>query len=133
MGTSDTHGGRKPQTASYRKEKYKATKKEVARVRSRATSESSESREKGPRDEENRITTAERPVPGSSSGATGGNVEEREHDPSVPLPGGPIDRSLLKSFKNYIAASIWNNEERSQSPGSETTPFDSDLQDRDGT
>ncbi|KAK9100226.1 hypothetical protein Scep_023656 [Stephania cephalantha] len=30
--TSDTHGGRKPQTSSYRKEKQQATKKEVARV-----------------------------------------------------------------------------------------------------
>ncbi|KAK9160297.1 hypothetical protein Syun_006638 [Stephania yunnanensis] len=30
VGTSDTRGGRKPQRASYRKEKHRATKKEVA-------------------------------------------------------------------------------------------------------
>ncbi|KAK9167302.1 hypothetical protein Scep_002493 [Stephania cephalantha] len=63
------------------------------------TSKSSESREKGPIDEENRSTTAEWPVPESTSGGTGGNIEEREDDPSAPLPGGPIDRSLVKRFK----------------------------------
>ncbi|KAK9082865.1 hypothetical protein Scep_029336 [Stephania cephalantha] len=138
--TSDTSGGRKLQTASYRKEKQKTIKKEVARARSPkemvyrtrhyrstsgtywgATSESSEFREKGPSNEENRSTTAECPVPESSSGATGGNVEEREDDPFAPLPGGPIDRSLLKSFKNHIAAKVLGP------PRFETTPFDSDL------
>ncbi|KAK9114777.1 hypothetical protein Syun_021574 [Stephania yunnanensis] len=53
-------------------------------------------------------TTAQCSVPGSSSGATDGNEEENEDDPSAPLPGGPIDRSMLKSFKNHIAAAIWN-------------------------
>ncbi|KAK9104705.1 hypothetical protein Scep_021549 [Stephania cephalantha] len=52
-----------------------------------ATSESSESREKGPTDEENKSTTAKWPVPKSTSGATGGNVEERKDDPSATLPG----------------------------------------------
>ncbi|KAK9125703.1 hypothetical protein Scep_014549 [Stephania cephalantha] len=81
VGTSDIPGGRKPQTTSYRKEKQQATKKEVASAHSprgdgvqdealevherdlhialdesggRVTSGSSESREKGPTDEENR-------------------------------------------------------------------------------
>ncbi|KAK9119301.1 hypothetical protein Scep_017394 [Stephania cephalantha] len=119
--TSNTHGRRKPQTTSYRKEKHQATKKEVAhagdprgdavqdeasQVHERdlhicddesegATSESSKSREKCPTDEENRSITAEWPIPKSISGATGGNVEEMEDDPSAHLPGGPIDRSLL--------------------------------------
>ncbi|KAK9125491.1 hypothetical protein Scep_014337 [Stephania cephalantha] len=86
-GTSDTRGERKPQTTSNRKEKHQAAKKEVARAgdprgddvldkasqvhdrdlrmgddeSEEATSESSEFREKGPTDEENRNTTAECP------------------------------------------------------------------------
>ncbi|KAK9083209.1 hypothetical protein Scep_029680 [Stephania cephalantha] len=137
-GTSDTHGGRKPQTTSYRKEKQQATKKEVAssgdpggdaiqdeasqvhkrdlrigddermvsvpqdevsKVHERdihigpdesrgATSESSESIDKAPSEQQNK----------SSSGATSRNVEEREDDPSAPLLGGPINLSLPKSF-----------------------------------
>ncbi|KAK9131300.1 hypothetical protein Sjap_011787 [Stephania japonica] len=58
-------------------------------------------------------TTSQPQVTRSSSGIVGGNVVEPEDDPSAPFPGGPIDRSLLKSFKDHVAAAIWNNEHRS--------------------
>ncbi|KAK9142290.1 hypothetical protein Syun_011690 [Stephania yunnanensis] len=37
------------------------------------------------------------------------NEENKQENPYVPLPNGPIDRSLLLSFKHHIAAAIWDN------------------------
>ncbi|KAK9157651.1 hypothetical protein Scep_004225 [Stephania cephalantha] len=36
-------------------------------------------------------------------------TNEEEQDMSAPLPGGPIDWSLLLSFKYHIATVIWDN------------------------
>ncbi|XP_052171684.1 protein MAIN-LIKE 1-like [Diospyros lotus] len=36
----------------------------------------------------------------------------QEDDISEPLPGGPTDTSILKSFKNHVAFAIWAGEER---------------------
>ena len=52
---------------------------------------------------------------GSTSSATEGATEpevdiDDADDPSVPFPGGPSNKSLLLSFKNHVAVSIWNNQ-----------------------
>ncbi|KAK9125597.1 hypothetical protein Scep_014443 [Stephania cephalantha] len=44
------------------------------------------------------------------------NEEEQEEDMSAPLPGGPIDQSLLLGFKHHIAAAIWDNVVASPTP-----------------
>ncbi|KAK9112092.1 hypothetical protein Scep_019611 [Stephania cephalantha] len=79
----------------YRTRHYRSTSRThvLAVMRVGATFESFESSEKGPNEQENRSTTAPCPIPGSSSGATSGNVEESEDDPSVHLPDGHMDRS----------------------------------------
>ncbi|KAK9101251.1 hypothetical protein Scep_024681 [Stephania cephalantha] len=68
--------------------------------------------------EGNRGTQATRGTQGGRGGrgSRGGrgtrpttNEEEQEEDPSAPLPSGPIDQSLLLSFKHHIAAAIWEN------------------------
>ena len=36
--------------------------------------------------------------------------QEQDDDISEPLPGGPQDRSILKSFKHHVACAIWAGE-----------------------
>ncbi|KAK9132799.1 hypothetical protein Scep_012327 [Stephania cephalantha] len=51
-------------------------------------------------------TTSQR----QASGGGGRNAVEPEHNLCAPFPGGPIDGSLLKSYKDHVAASIWDGD-----------------------
>ncbi|KAK9134696.1 hypothetical protein Syun_014026 [Stephania yunnanensis] len=135
-------GGRRPSTASYRKENEKENedvkgKAKVDRNRARLElhDEGSKIDARRPKDlvvargeEEGHAsessssdssaagntTETYRNVHGSSSGGAGHNEGEPEVpvEVRVPFPGGPIDGALLKSFKDHVVLAIWSNEER---------------------
>ncbi|KAK9121405.1 hypothetical protein Syun_019022 [Stephania yunnanensis] len=133
-------GGRRPQTASFWKEKQKGNedvkgKAKVDGTRGRLhlhdggstldvgrpedlvvaggeeEGHASESSSSDSSEAGNTIET-DRNVGGSSSGGAGHD----EGEPKVPVEarppflGGPIDGALLKSFKDHVALSIWRNE-----------------------
>ncbi|KAK9158216.1 hypothetical protein Scep_004790 [Stephania cephalantha] len=134
-------GGRRPPTASYQKEKEKVdvkgnektvgnraknvqlhdegsnidTRRQkdllVARGEDEAhTSESSRSDSSAPAD----TTSTDRNVGESTSGGGGNNEGESQEQLEMcdPFPGDPSDGSLLKSFKDHVALTIWSNEDR---------------------
>ncbi|KAK9104836.1 hypothetical protein Scep_021680 [Stephania cephalantha] len=135
-------GGRRPPTASYRKEKEKENedvkgmaKVDGNRARLQLHDEGSNIVDGRPKDlvvargeEEGHAsessssdssaagntTETDRNVHGSSSGGAAHNEGEAEVPVEVraPFPGGPIDGALLKSFKDHVALVIWSNEER---------------------
>ncbi|KAK9106907.1 hypothetical protein Syun_022918 [Stephania yunnanensis] len=156
-------GGRRPQIASYRKEKQKLETKvktpeastlsrkgvvededsyiteprerDLIIARGGSQGEASESSEHSLGNEEieessstsgggNQRTRVTRGDQGNRGGrgSRGGrgtrpttNEEDQEKNSSTPLPGGPIDQSLLLSFKHHVAAAIWDNMVRSSS------------------
>ncbi|KAK9160846.1 hypothetical protein Syun_007187 [Stephania yunnanensis] len=59
-------------------------------------------------------TSTNRNMGRSTNGGGGHNEGESQGhlEMCAPFPGGPIDESLLKSFKDHVALAIWSNEER---------------------
>ncbi|KAK9111721.1 hypothetical protein Scep_019240 [Stephania cephalantha] len=135
-------GGRRPQTASYRKEKEKENEDVKGKVKVDGTrgrihlhdegstldagrpedlvvavgeeeGHASECSSSDSSEAGNTIET-DRNVGGSSSGGAGHDEGEPEVpvEARAPFPGGPIDGALLKSFKDHVALKIWSNEER---------------------
>ncbi|KAM1491287.1 hypothetical protein FF1_023387 [Malus domestica] len=49
---------------------------------------------------------------GANISATDGIDVAVDAKVTEPLPGGPTDTLLLRSFKSHVAAAVWNNEER---------------------
>ncbi|XP_052171285.1 protein MAIN-LIKE 1-like [Diospyros lotus] len=55
------------------------------------------------------------------------SYSQHDDDISKPLPEGPSDRSILKSFKNYVAFAIWAGEPLDNQPRVRDIVMDSSL------
>ncbi|KAK9096721.1 hypothetical protein Sjap_022218 [Stephania japonica] len=117
------HGKRKAHTVSYRKAKVQTSEgvrgrrlvrdnveDEASHVPVGSSSQGGADGDEARRSAMEETTTSQPQATRSSSGVVGENFVEPEDDPFAPFPGGPIDRSLFKSFKDHVAAAIWNKE-----------------------
>ncbi|KAK9157467.1 hypothetical protein Scep_004041 [Stephania cephalantha] len=134
-------GGRRPPTASYRKEKEKVdvkgkgktdgnhaknvqlhdegsnidTRRQKDLLVARGEDEAHASESSSSNSSAPADTTStDRNVGGSTSGGGGHNEGESQEqlEMCAPFPGGPSDGSLLKSFKDHVTLAIWSNEDR---------------------
>ncbi|KAK9148272.1 hypothetical protein Scep_007029 [Stephania cephalantha] len=132
-------GGRRPPTASYRKEKEKENEDVKGKAKvdghrgrlhlhdegsnidagrhedlvvARGEMRACIESSSGDSSEAGNTIETDGNVGGSSSGGAGHDEGEPEVpvEARAPFPGGPIDGALLKSFKDHVALSIWRNE-----------------------